>query len=54
MYSTQPTSIFSTFSNIFALNKASAEKPAVEMRSLNDDEVRAVAGGPELEVGAGT
>jgi hypothetical protein len=30
-----------------------AQKPVAEMRPLTDDELRAVAGGPELEVDNG-
>lgn len=45
-------SIFASFSNMFA-NEASAKKPVPEMRPLNEEELRAVAGGPECEVGTG-
>lgn len=52
MQDNQSKSIFSRFSDIFT-NEASIKKPASEMRTLNDEELRAVAGGPECEVGNG-
>lgn len=52
MQEKQSKSIFASFNNIFA-NDASTKKPVSEMRPLNDVELRAVAGGPELEIGAG-
>jgi hypothetical protein len=48
----QHESIFSHFRKIFA-GETPAQKPVAEMRPLSDDELRAVAGGPELEVSAG-
>lgn len=52
MQENQSKSIFSRFDQVFT-NKASVKKPAAEMRPLNDEELCAVAGGPELEVGNG-
>ncbi len=44
--------IFSSIYDIFKSDVAST-KTASEMRPLSDEEVRAVAGGPECEVGTG-
>lgn len=52
MQENQSKSIFSRFNDIFT-NEAPTKKPAAEMRPLNDEELRAVAGGPECEVGPG-
>lgn len=53
MQDNQSKSIFFRINDIFA-NEPSIKKPASDMRPLNDEELRAVAGGPECEVGAGT
>lgn len=57
MQAAQHESIFSTVRKAFASespeSKKPARKPVAEMRQLTDDELRAVAGGPELEVGNG-
>lgn len=47
-------SLFSRFNDILT-TAASIKKPAseTEMRLLNEEELRAVAGGPECEVGTG-
>lgn len=45
--------IFSTVRKIFA-GEIPAKHVATEMRPLTDDELRAVAGGPECDVGNGT
>lgn len=52
MQHTQQESIFSTVRKIFAGEKP-AKQATTEMRSLTDDELSAVAGGPECEVGSG-
>jgi hypothetical protein len=52
MQQAQQESIFSSIRKIFA-GDAAAQKPAAEMRPLSNDELRAVAGGPEVEVGNG-
>lgn len=52
MKSTEHKSIFSRVGDIFA-NEKQVKKPVAEMRPLTDHELRAVAGGPELEVGNG-
>jgi hypothetical protein len=49
----QQESIFSSVRKAFA-GETQAQKPVPEMRALTDDELRAVAGGPECEVGGGT
>lgn len=46
-------SIFSIFSS-FVTQEGSTKKPEAEMRPLSEEELRAVAGGPECEVGMGT
>ncbi|WP_157201632.1 hypothetical protein [Massilia sp. Root418] len=43
---------FASVCKIFSGEKP-AQKPLTEMRQLSDDELRAVAGGPEFEVGNG-
>lgn len=48
----QNKSIFSRFNDIFT-NVVSIKKPVLEMRPLKEQELRAVAGGPECEVGGG-
>ena len=48
----QQKSIFSSVRTICAAEMP-AKKPATEMRPLTEDELRAVAGGPEFEVGNG-
>ncbi|CAN7413723.1 hypothetical protein LJR289_002550 [Pseudoduganella sp. LjRoot289] len=45
-------SIFASFSGMFA-NESLAKKPIPAMRPLNEEELRAVAGGPECDVGNG-
>jgi len=45
-------SIFSAVRKIFA-GETPEKQAATEMRPLTDDELRAVAGGPECEVGGG-
>jgi hypothetical protein len=52
MQENQSKSIFSRFNDI-STNEASVKKPAAEMRPLSDEELRAVAGGPEVEVDDG-
>lgn len=52
MQVTQKKSILSIFSNVFA-HEASTKQPVAAMRPLSDEELRAVAGGPECEVGSG-
>lgn len=52
MQHAQQESIFSTVRKIFA-GETPAKKAAIEMRPLAEDELRAVAGGPECDVGAG-
>ena len=45
-------SIFSIVRKVLA-GETPAQKPVAEMRSLTEDELSAVAGGPEVEVGNG-
>ncbi|WP_228896147.1 hypothetical protein [Pseudoduganella aquatica] len=52
MQHVQHESIFSTVRKMLA-GEAPAKNTAPEMRTLTEDELRAVAGGPELEVGNG-
>lgn len=52
MQHTQQKSILASVRKIFA-GETPAQKPVAEMRPLTEDELRAVAGGPELEVGSG-
>ena len=49
----QPESIFSAVRKIFA-GEMPAKQAVTEMRPLTEGELRVVAGGPEVEVGAGT
>lgn len=51
MQHAQQESIFSSVRKFFASEKPT--KPVAKMRQLADDELRAVAGGPECEVGSG-
>lgn len=51
MQNTQHQSILSSVRKIF-MNETSSKKPAAEMRRLTEDELRAVAGGPECDVGS--
>ena len=48
----QKESVFSSVRKIFA-RETLVQKPVTEMRPLTEDELRAVAGGPECEVGGG-
>lgn len=52
MQHAQQQSLFSAARKIFD-GGGSAQKPAAEMRPLTEEELRAVAGGPECEVGGG-
>ena len=52
MQHAQQESIFSSIRKIFS-GETPAQKPMTEIRPLTDDELRAVAGGPEFEVGNG-
>ena len=52
MQHAQKESLFSSVRKIFA-GETPAQKPVAEMRPLTEDELRAVAGGPEFEVGNG-
>ena len=52
MHVTQHKSLFSAICNVIT-GVASVKKPVAEMRPLTDDELRAVAGGPEVEVDNG-
>ena len=52
MQHTQQESIFSRVRKIVA-GGTPAQQPVTEMRRLTDDELLAVAGGPECEVGGG-
>lgn len=45
-------SVFASFSGMFT-SEVSPKKHVPEMRPLNEEELHAVAGGPEVEVGAG-
>lgn len=53
MQHAQQEPILSTVRKIFA-GEMPAKQAATEMRPLTDNELRAVAGGPECEVGGGT
>lgn len=52
MQHAQQEPIFSSIRKIFA-GETPVQKPVAEMRPLTQDELRAVAGGPECEVGSG-
>jgi hypothetical protein len=52
MQNTQQASVFSSIRKIFA-REVAAEQAALEMRALTEAELRAVAGGPECDVGTG-
>lgn len=52
MQHVQQESIFCSVRKIFA-GEMPARKPVAEMRPLTEDESRAVAGGPEVEVDIG-
>jgi hypothetical protein len=52
MQQAQHESIFSSIRKVFA-GESPGKNMAPEMRPLTEDELRAVAGGPELEVGSG-
>lgn len=52
MQQVQQESIFFSVRKVFA-GEAPVKKAATEMRPLTEDELRAVAGGPECEVGPG-
>lgn len=52
MQHAQHKSIFPIVCRIFA-GETPAKQAATEMRPLTGDELRAVAGGPEVEVGNG-
>lgn len=53
MQAAQHESIFSTVRKVFE-NDSPAQKSAPKTRPLTEDELLAVAGGPECEVGMGT
>ncbi|MYN11132.1 hypothetical protein [Pseudoduganella aquatica] len=52
MQHAQHESIFSNIRKLFT-SETPAKNHAAEIRPLTEDELRAVAGGPELEVSAG-
>jgi hypothetical protein len=52
MQQLQQESIFSSVRKVFA-TETPVKQATTEMRPLTADELRAVAGGPEVEVGAG-
>jgi hypothetical protein len=52
MQHTQQKSVIFSLRKFFP-HETPAQKPVAEMRALTDDELRAVAGGPECEVGGG-
>lgn len=52
MQPAKQVSIFSSVRKIFA-GETPAQKPVAEMRPLTAEEIQAVAGGPECEVGPG-
>ena len=52
MQHAQQESIFSGVRKLFS-GEAPTQKSVAGMRPLTDDELRAVAGGPEVEVGNG-
>ena len=52
MQHAQQESFFSSIRKIFA-GETPVKKAATEMRPLTENELRAVAGGPECEVGSG-
>ena len=52
MLQAKQDSILSCVRKIFA-GETPAQKPVAEMRPLTAEEIQAVAGGPECEVGSG-